>query len=116
MNNNIETEELMLFYDRLIENIKQISLDASEQIDKLKGFAVADEIASDFSDIAKPYASKLFKNEWLSSEQINLVNKIDENLDQMSNNKELWTDEALTRSNEWKQCRELARELLKSLL
>ncbi len=32
MNNIIKTEELMLFYDRLTENVKQICLDASEQI------------------------------------------------------------------------------------
>lgn len=115
MSNNIEIEELILFYDRLIENVKQITLTASEQIDKLKGFAVADEIASDFSDIAKPYAIKLFENEWLSDEQLNIVNKIDEQLEQMSGNKELWTDEALTKSIEWQQCRELARELLKLL-
>jgi len=116
MSNNIEIEKLMVFYDRLIENVKQISLDASEQIDKLKGFAVADEIASDFSDIAKPYAIKLFENGWLSDEQLNIVNKIDQQLEQMSNNKELWTDEALAKSIEWDQCRELARELLELLL
>jgi len=105
----------VLFYDRLIEYVKQITLTASEQIDKLKVFAVADEIVSDFSDIAKPYAVKLFKNRWLSDEQLDIVNKIDEQLEQMSSNRELWTDEALIKSIEWKQCRERARELLKLL-
>ncbi|ADN97548.1 hypothetical protein [Lactiplantibacillus plantarum] len=39
------------------------------QIKQLKGFSVADELASDFSDITLNYAKKLFENAWITTKQ-----------------------------------------------
>lgn len=46
-----DIEELMQCYDRFVDIVKQISMNANEQIVKLKGTIVADELANDFSEI-----------------------------------------------------------------
>ena len=56
-----DTEEIMQCYDRFIDIVKQISMDAKEQIAKLKGTVVADELASDFSEIGMMYAKELLQ-------------------------------------------------------
>ncbi|WP_139844040.1 hypothetical protein A5821_000284 [Enterococcus sp. 7F3_DIV0205] len=110
-----DIEELALIYDRLIENIKQFSMDPENQISKLDGFVVTDEIASDFSDIAMPYGKILLENEWLTEKQYKRMEDIDKKLEEMTRNKSLWTDEALKSSKEWAESRNLGNDLLKEL-
>ncbi|EGO2824420.1 hypothetical protein FKY78_02865 [Enterococcus faecalis] len=104
-----------MLYGRVIENLQEFSMPAEEQIKKLKGFTVADEIASDFSDITLNYAKELFENNWITLEQYQQFLDIDEKLDDMSKNKALWCEEALKNASEWKKCREVGAELLISL-
>lgn len=108
-------EELVQLYSRLIENIEQLNLPAKEQIEKLKGFVVADEIASDYSDIGLAYAKILVENEWITEEQYEKMKVIDFYFEKMSGNTDLWTNEALRKSAEWEECRDLAKRLLKDL-
>lgn len=114
-NKEYEVEELVLLYERLIDNLEQLSMDANSQIERLKGFVVTDEIASDISDIANLYILILFENNWISQKQMQMFENIDENLKQMSMKKELWSESALIESPEWEKCRSLGKELLNSL-
>ncbi|WP_245249881.1 hypothetical protein [Vagococcus allomyrinae] len=88
---------------------------ADVQIEKWQGFAVADEIASDFSDIALKYAKELLENEWLTLTQYRLFLEIDKRLAGMSKQKDLWSVEALRSADDWEECRAKGRELLKAL-
>lgn len=112
MGENIE--EIMQYYDRFIDILKQMSMNAEEQIFKLKGTVIADELANDFSETGVMYAKKLLEKEWITREQYIIVKSIDEMLSDMSK-KELWTEEALINSEEWKKCRKKANILLKML-
>lgn len=111
-----DIEEIMECYDRFIDIVKQISMDAKNQIAKLKGTVVADEIASDFSDIGMMYAKVLLENKWMTQEQYNLAKSIDEMLTSMSKKRELWTEDALLNAKEWEYCRKQGELLLKSLI
>ena len=113
MEQNIE--EIMQYYDRFIDILKQMSMNAEEQIFKLKGTVIADELASDFSEIGIMYAKKLLENEWITKEQYMLIKSIDAMLTDMSKRKELWTEEALINSEEWEKCRKKGNILLKML-
>ncbi|MBC1486128.1 hypothetical protein HB897_07805 [Listeria seeligeri] len=107
-----DVEDLMLLHKRVIENLEEFSMSAEQQIEKLKRFDVADELASDFSDIALEYAKILFDQDWLTEEQLKLFLEIDKKLDKMSMNKDLWSNEAVKSNNEWEECRTRGKELL----
>lgn len=110
-----EIDEIMQIYDRFIEIVKQFSEDSHIQIEKLKGFTVADEIASDFSEIGMMYAKDLLDCNWITVEQFEMAKSIDDDLNVMSKQKELWNEDALSNSQEWKICREKGAELLSTL-
>lgn len=110
-----DIEEIMQYYDRFINIVKQMSMNAKEQITKLKGTVVADELASDFSEIGMMYAKELLKNEWITQEQYIIAKSIDEMLVSMSKRNELWTEDALLNAEEWEQCRKKGRLLLEML-
>ncbi|EAE7066972.1 hypothetical protein DXP75_02245 [Listeria monocytogenes] len=107
-------EELMLMHKRIIENLEEFSMPAKQQMEKLKDFVVTDELASDFSDIALQYAKILFDHSWLTKEQLDMFLVVDKKLEGMSNNEDLWSDEALETSIEWAECREQGKEILKT--
>ncbi|EAE7092676.1 hypothetical protein BI336_02845 [Listeria monocytogenes] len=109
-----DVEELMLMHKRIIENLEEFSMPAKQQMEKLKGFVVTDELASDFSDIALQYAKILFDHGWLTKEQLDMFLVVDKKLEGMSNNEDLWNDEALKTSIEWAECREQGKEILKT--
>lgn len=113
MEKNIE--EIMQCYDRFVDIIKQISMNAREQIVKLNGTIIADELASDFSEIGMMYAKELLENEWLTQEQYTIAKSIDEMLGAMSERKELWSEEALFSAEEWEECRKRGKLLLETL-
>lgn len=108
-------DKLLLTYDRLIEILEQLSMNAKDQKEKLKGTVVADELASDYSDIAMLYVKLLFENEWISKEQFLLAQDIDNKLEQMSQEKSLWNENALSNAMEWEDCRIKAKKLLETL-
>lgn len=110
-----DIEEIMLYYDRFVHIAEQISLDANHQIARLKGTVVADELASDFSEIGMVYARELLEEEWITREQFAIAESIDEMLAGMSDRNELWTEDALINAEEWENCRKKGDMLLKTL-
>lgn len=111
----MEIEELVQYYDGFIEIVKQTAMPVEEQIVKLRGTAIADEIALDFSEIGMQYAKILLENGWITEEQFLIAKSIDKDFEGMSQKKELWSEEALLTAREWKECREKAREILMTL-
>ena len=110
-----DIEEIVQCYDRFVDIVKEISMNAKEQIIKLKGTIIADELASDFSEIGMMYAKELLENEWLTQEQYTIAKSIDEMLVNMSERKELWSEEALFSAEEWEECRKKGKLLLEML-
>lgn len=55
-----------------------------------KGTVVTDEIANDFLEIGIPYARDLFLCGWITKEQFELAQGIEERLEQMTQKKESW--------------------------
>lgn len=110
-----DVDMLLLLFSRVIENLYEFTAPADKQIERLKGTVVADEIASDFSDIFLKYVNILFENEWITEEQYQDFLEIDKKLDEMSDNKNLWDEDALKNAEEWKECRAMGIRLLKSL-
>lgn len=110
-----DIKEIMQCYDRFIDIVKQMSMNAEEQIAKLKGTVVADELANDFSEIGMMCAKELLENDWITQEQYMFAKSIDEMLVSMSKRNELWTEEALLNAKEWEQCRKKGGLLLEML-
>ena len=110
-----EIDEIMQIYDRFIEVVKEFSMDSEKQLEKLKGFAVADEIANDFCEIGMMYAKELVESEWITIEQFEIAKEVENELNQMSSHKELWDEDALLNSQQWEDCREKGKVLLLTL-
>lgn len=110
-----DIEEIMQYYDRFIDIVKQMTMTGKKQIAKLKGTVVADELASDFSEIGMMYAKELLENEWITQEQYSMAKSIDEMLVSMSKRNELWTEDALLNAKEWEVCRKKGRLPLEML-
>ncbi len=108
-------DEIMQKYNIFVEVVRQISMSPKEQIDKLKGTVVTDEIANDFSEIGMPYALDLLLCGWITQEQFELAQGIEEKLEQMTQKKELWNNDALLSSIEWENCRKKGKDLLGTL-
>ena len=114
MNDN-NIDEVLQWYESFVEIVRQLSLNAEDQIQKLKGTVVTDEIASDFSEIGMLYAKKLLGFGWITQEQFDHVQNIEKMLEHMTQKKELWNDDALLNSDEWDNCRKSGRALLQTL-
>ncbi len=110
-----EVDTLVVYYNRFVEIVKQLSLAAEEQIEKLRGTSVADEIATDYCEIALTYAKKLLENQWITNEQYKLIKEIEEKFNIMTQNKTLWSDDALLTAKEWNECRAAGKRLLLTL-
>lgn len=108
-------DEIMRWYDNFTEVVRQLSMSAEEQIQKLNGTVVTDEIASDFSEIGMHYAQKLLSYGWLTQEQFNIAQDIEKKLEKMTQKKELWNDDALSSAEEWDNCRKIGEDLLQTL-
>lgn len=108
-------DEIMQWYDNFTEIVRQLSMSAEEQIQKLKGTIVTDEIASDFSEIGMQYAQKLLSYGWITQEQFNIAQGIEKKLEEMTRKKELWNDDALSSAAEWDNCRKSGKKLLQTL-
>ena len=108
--------ELIQIYDRFVEILVEFTMPPQEQIQKLQGTAVADELATDFSDIGFAYAKILKENQWINQEQFQEVEVINNMLDSMSIDLNLWDEEALIYSEEWKKCRQNGKRLLDTMI
>lgn len=108
-------DEIMQWYDNFTEIVRQLSMSAEEQIQKLKGTVVTDEIASDYSEIGMQYAQKLLSYGWITQEQFNIAQGIEKKLEEMTRKKELWNDDALSSAAEWDNCRKSGKKLLQTL-
>ena len=113
--NEIGIDEIVQLYDSFTEIVRQLSLSPEDQIQKLKGTVVPDEIASDFSVIGMPYAEKLFRGGWITVEQFRFAKNIEKKLEDMTKKQELWNNNALSTAKEWADCRKLAMKLLQTL-
>ncbi|HAA6374994.1 TPA_asm: hypothetical protein GGB78_07360 [Listeria monocytogenes] len=109
-----DLEGPMLMHKRIIGNLEEFSMPAKQQMEKLKGFVLTDELVSDFSDIALQYAKILFDHGWLTKEQLDMFLIVDKKLEGMSNNEDFWSDEALETSIEWAECRKQGKAILKT--
>ncbi|EGC1331320.1 hypothetical protein LXL06_000909 [Listeria monocytogenes] len=109
-----DLEGLMLMHKRIIENLEEFSMPAKQQMEKLKGFVLTDELVSDFSDIALQYAKILFDHGWLTKEQLDMFLIVDKKLEGMSNNEDFWSDEALETSIEWAEFSKQGKAILKT--
>lgn len=103
------------YYDGFVKVVEQLSMNAEEQIEKLRGTMVTDEIASDYTEIGMFYAKELLHNNWITYEQYYLAECVESKLEQMTQKKELWNNNALLYALEWEECRKKARELLHTL-
>lgn len=115
MNNYSDIDDLVSIYDLFIKSLQLFSSSFKIQKEKYKYAVLSDELASDFSDIDMARMKILFENGWITKEQLKLGEKIDDFLEEMNKNKNLWTDEAVEKSLEWEQCRNMGIELLVSL-
>lgn len=110
-----DIDEIVQWYDRFTEIARQLSMNADEQLQKLNGTVVTDEIASDYTEIGMLYSQKLLRHGWITQEQFCLAEDIENMLEQMTQKRELWNDDALSSSTEWENCRNKGRVLLKTL-
>jgi len=115
MDNYNNVDDLVAIHDLLIKNLQLFSSSFKIQKEKYKHAVLSDELASDFSDVDLERMKILFENGWITEEQLKLGERIDSFLDEMNKDKSLWTDEAVKKSLEWEQCREMGLELLASL-
>ncbi|MBQ8117135.1 MAG: hypothetical protein IJ147_03660 [Lachnospiraceae bacterium] len=111
----MDIEKIMQIYDRFVEILKEFSMPPQEQIKVLHGTVVADELATDFSEIALPYAKILVENQWINKDHFLIVKEINQKLDEMSECSELWDKEAVMYSKEWEECRKKGELLLRAM-
>ncbi len=111
----LDVEKLLEIFNCFFAQLEQVALPAEKQIESIKVGIVTDEIALDFCEIGMPCAKQLYENHWITLEQYNLAEELYEKFDEMSDNKSLWNDEALSEALEWEACRQLARRMLENI-
>lgn len=102
-------------YDLFIKGIKFFSSDFEKQYERLKYAVIADELASDFCEVDLVRARILYKNDWITKEQMDIAIEIEYHLEEINKNKSLWSTESVRDAKEWKECRKMGRKLLNSL-
>lgn len=107
--------DLLWFYRQMIKAVDLIKSDAESQLDRLKGCHVTDEIALTFYNDVTNNAKILLDENLISKTQYDLIININHELEIMSKNKEIWTDDELKNNFEWEKCRKKGLELLMSL-
>lgn len=110
-----DIEEVVKIYDLFINGIRSFSSDFDKQYERLKCAVIADELASDFCEVDLARARILYKNDWITKEQMDMAIEIENYLEEMNKNKTLWSTEAVRDAKEWEVCREMGRKLLNSL-
>ena len=101
MNNE---ENIEWIYERMLESVKILSADANKQIEEL----------AFYNDVVL-MSDTLLSSGKIDGEIYKKIMEINSYLDDMSKEKELWTDEQLKDSPKWMMCRAKSRELLTML-
>lgn len=110
------TTESKARVDMLIQSLQLLAACYEQQVKALPAFVdVPDEVALTFSE-AFLLTDPLVKEGLITIYQQAELKQLDALLDQMSDNKGLWTLAALQSSPEWRQVRHLAENILKSFL
>ncbi|MDY4251877.1 MULTISPECIES: hypothetical protein [unclassified Clostridium] len=112
MNNE---ENIEWIYERMLESVKILSADANKQIEELAGWDIEDELALSFYNDVVLMSDTLLSSGKIDGEIYKKIMEINSYLDDMSKEKELWTDEQLKDSPKWMMCRAKSRELLTML-
>ncbi len=103
------------FTVKLADCLHVLSLSSREQIRYLKdiGGVSVDELALQYEDVAVLAAEKFGSGE-ISEDLFNLIGSLDEKINSMSGSdrEDLWTEEALASSDDWKKVREIAETCL----
>jgi len=100
------------YYNMLIESLRLLAADYETQIEVLPKFVnVPDELALIFTD------TLLFvkQNAILIGEKMVIIENIDKLLEEINENKDLWTLESLKNSSKWQDVRSVASKALKLL-
>jgi hypothetical protein len=102
-------------YQTLISSLQLIALPFEDQVRVLPKFVCqSDEVALIFDEAYRLFTSSLDKAP-ISADVLSLLEKLDLRFDSMSKNRELWSIEMLKSSEEWTECRTLARTILNKL-
>lgn len=108
-------ENLEWIYERMLESVNILSVDANKQIEKLEGWDVEDELALSFYNDVVLMSDTLLSSGKINEEIHKKIMEINSYLDDMSKDKDLWTNEQLKESPKWMMCREKSKELLTML-
>ena len=109
----MDNETLMLLYERMLKAVRLMQL-SSEQQTKYLGKISVDDIALTFDSDVTINANNFLKSNIITREQFDLIMKIDDKLEKMSDNKDIWAVNKLDEV-QWCECRAMARELLTKL-
>ncbi|MEN8906038.1 MAG: hypothetical protein ABF289_08785 [Clostridiales bacterium] len=112
-------KELKKYIENVIEATKIIMASYEEQKSMFsENFPIADEIALNFSDEVVYQVEYFKKNNLITDIQYQKIKALDEKLNFMSSDKskDYWSIEALKTFNEWAECRELAKKILKEFI
>lgn len=109
---NIET-----WKKRFLDAIELVEASYDVQIDKFgKNFPIADEIALNFNDEIFEQIDFLLENGVINQSQFKYLHELNTQFTKMSQDKkqDLWSLDALKSSDEWNECRQIARLILKA--
>ena len=109
----MDNETLILLYERMLKAVQLMQLSSEEQT-KYLGKSSVDDIALTFDSNVTIHANNFLKANIITSEQFDLIMKINDKLDKMSDDKDIWARDKLDEV-QWCECRVMARELLVKL-
>lgn len=98
----------------LLQSLQLLAASYEQQVQALPPFVdMPDEIALIFDEVYR-YVEGLAHKDLITPQQKEDLERMDSLLTQMSNEKEIWTLDALRVSSNWKQIRSLATKILQS--
>ena len=103
------------FYNNLVQSLRLAASPYEIQITSMPAFVeIPDEIALLFSD-AYLMAPNLQEDGMISSQALIMLNELEKELNEMSEDKSLWTLESLQKNSLWSKIRGIARTILTEL-
>jgi hypothetical protein len=106
-----------VFLNQVIQSLKLVASDANVQIQLLpKWVHIPDEIALTFEE-SYYLLYQIFDAGLVNSEQVNAINRVNETLSEMSasDDKSIWTLDALKNHPKWEKLRELSKTAITRL-
>ena len=99
----------------LVESLRLVASDIEDQIKALPSFVhLPDEIALTYDDEFSQ-ADQIHQAGLINDSIMEKLKALESLFDHMSDNKELWTHQALANSPEWAEPRRMARDILHDL-